>query len=55
MPISFEVIDLISRLLVDPRVRLGRNGADEIKNHPWFKDINWNEIKDMTPPFIPDL
>lgn len=27
VPISFEVIDLISRLLVDPRVRLGRNGA----------------------------
>lgn len=55
MPISFEVIDLISRLLADPRVRLGVNGAEEIKNHSWFKDINWNDIKSMQPPFRPQL
>lgn len=55
MPISFEVIDLISRLLADPRVRLGVNGAEEIKDHSWFKDINWNDIKSMQPPFLPQL
>lgn len=53
--ISFEVIDLISRLLADQSNRLGKDGAQEIKSHPWFKDINWNQIKNMKPPFVPDL
>jgi protein-serine/threonine kinase len=53
--ISFEVIDLISRLLTDPENRLGRNGTDEIKNHRWFSDVNWSELKNSTAPFIPDL
>lgn len=34
--LSCEVIDLISRLLSDSSIRLGRNGAEEIKKHPWF-------------------
>jgi len=21
--------------------RLGNNGAEEIKNHPWMKDFDW--------------
>jgi len=40
--VSFEVIDLISRLLTDSDNRLGRNGTSEIKSHRWFSDINWN-------------
>lgn len=55
MHISFEVIDLISRLLTDPANRLGVNGVSEIKLHSWFSDINWNEIKNTTAPFVPDL
>ena len=32
-----------------------KQGADEIKNHPWFQNINWNEIlnKKVKAPFIP--
>ena len=49
------MIDLISRLLTDCQTRLGRNGADEIKSHSWFQDINWSDIKNTTSPFIPEL
>jgi serum/glucocorticoid-regulated kinase 2 len=27
----------------DPLKRLGAKGADEIKQHPFFHSINWNE------------
>lgn len=33
-----EAKDLIERLLtMDPKKRLGANGVQEIKDHPWFK------------------
>ena len=53
--ISYEVVDLISHLLTDPQFRLGKNGAEEIKKHAWFHDIDWKNIKSMTPPFVPSL
>jgi len=53
--VSSEVKDLISLLLVrDPSKRLGAvKGADEIKNHPWFKEVNWALLRHETPPFTP--
>ena len=54
--ISKEAIDILKQLINDPDKRLGRNGADEIKNHPFFKNINWKQIKEtLVPPFIPEL
>ena len=54
--ISKEAEDILRKLINDPEVRLGTNGADEIKNHPFFKGIDWNHIKEtLTPPFIPEL
>lgn len=37
--------------------RLGYNGIHEIKNHPWFDDINFEELANhqIEPPFIPSL
>jgi hypothetical protein len=35
--------------------RLGNKGSSEIKAHPFFKGINWLKIKEMKPPFIPQL
>ncbi|ESK96425.1 agc yank protein kinase [Moniliophthora roreri MCA 2997] len=31
-------------------------GFQELKNHPWFKSIDWDtlETKEQTPPFVPD-
>ena len=30
--------------------RLGRNGYGEIKNHPFFSGINWNNLHEIPPP-----
>ena len=53
---SFESGDLINKLLYrKPHKRLGCNGINEIKEHSWFKNINWDELlnKKMKSPFIP--
>jgi len=52
--------DLISKLLiVEPKNRLGygKGGVEKIKNHPFFEEIDWNDIwnKKIIPPFIPEL
>ena len=53
-------IDLISKLLINnPNQRLG-NGprdAESIKEHPYFKDVDWEKYskKEVVPPFIPKL
>ena len=55
-----EEIDLIKKLLtINPEERLG-NGprdADDIKAHPYFKDVDWDKYykKEVKPPFIPKL
>lgn len=35
-------------------VRLGRNGVEEIKSHPFFKNDqwNWDNIRDSKYPFL---
>ena len=54
--ISKEAEDILRKLINDPESRLGANGADEIKAHPFFKGIKWNRIKEtLIPPFIPEL
>ena len=50
--------DLIEKLFVsNPKNRLGYKSADEIKNHPFFKDIDFKKVlnKEYKPPFIPQL
>ena len=42
---SFESGDLINKLLYrKPHKRLGCNNINEIKEHSWFKNINWDEL-----------
>ena len=54
--LSEEALDLIKRMINDPGKRLGKNGSDEIKAHPFFKGIDWENIRDtMKPPFIPEI
>ncbi|KAK3823587.1 MAG: hypothetical protein J3Q66DRAFT_145336 [Benniella sp.] len=52
-PLSSECKDLITRLLAKKENRLGKNGVDEIKAHPFFKGIDWDNIRKATPPFLP--
>ena len=53
--VSNEVKDLMSGLINDVDKRLGYNGADEIKKHPWFREIDWKNLKKMKPPFLPKV
>jgi hypothetical protein len=52
---SKECRDLIYKLVCKSDSRLGNKGSSEIKAHPFFKGINWLKIKEMKPPFIPQL
>ncbi|ORX94944.1 kinase-like protein [Basidiobolus meristosporus CBS 931.73] len=53
--LSYEAEDLIRRLICDRELRLGHNGAHEIKAHPYFRGVNWENIRIMQAPFIPML
>ena len=54
--LSNEANDLIKRMISDPTKRLGKNGADEIKAHPFFKGVDWDHIREtMKPPFVPEI
>ncbi|CAO2818773.1 unnamed protein product [Amaranthus hypochondriacus] len=53
--ISPEAKDLISKLLCNVNQRLGLNGADELKVHPWFNGIDWERIYQMEAAFIPEV
>jgi serine/threonine protein kinase len=47
--------DLISKILVkDPKKRIGYNSKDysEIKNHPFFNGINFEELEFEDPPIL---
>nr|AML79161.1 putative LOV domain-containing protein [Urtica dioica] len=50
--VSLAARQLINALLQkDPAARLGSNmGSNEIKQHPFFRGINWPLIRGMTPP-----
>ena len=53
--VSKEAEDLIKKMINNSNIRLGKNGADEIKAHPFFKGIDWENIRKTVPPFIPEL
>ena len=53
--ISSEAEDLIFKLVNEPKKRLGKNGVLEIKNHPFFNGIDWNNIRKTKAPFIPNI
>ncbi|XVE76010.1 hypothetical protein DITRI_Ditri12bG0138300 [Diplodiscus trichospermus] len=55
--VSFQGRNLIRRLLVkEPENRLGtEKGAAEIKQHPFFEDLNWALIRCAVPPELPEL
>lgn len=50
-------IDLLQKLFEpDPAKRIGYNGAPEIKAHPYFKSIDWEQLErlEVRPKFIPN-
>jgi hypothetical protein len=53
--LSMEAENLIRRMVTIPEQRLGFNGAEEIKKHPFFKGLDWKNIQNINAPFIPDI
>ncbi|KAG0053495.1 Serine/threonine kinase [Gryganskiella cystojenkinii] len=55
---SRDSVSILQKLLTrDPEKRLGsgKTDAEEIKRHPFFKGVNWQDILDkkVPPPFFP--
>lgn len=57
--LSPDAKSLLAGLLErDPKLRLGsHNDAEDIKSHPFFKDIDWGKLlgKEISPPFKPRI
>ncbi|EFA81817.1 cAMP-dependent protein kinase [Heterostelium album PN500] len=57
---DLDAKDLVKRLLTADRTRrLGalKDGAQDVKNHKWFADIDWNKLynRKINGPFIPQI
>lgn len=53
--IPAEARDLMDRLLTtNPALRLGAQGADEVKHHAFFAGINWDTLTVGPALFVPD-
>ena len=53
--LSNVAIDLIGKFITDDYGRLGVNGFEEIKAHPFFFGIDWKNIRKKSPPFVPKV
>lgn len=42
-------------MINEPETRLGRNGSEEIKNHPFFAGFDWANVREQKAPFIPNV
>ena len=49
--------DVSSKRIFSPRelsvCRLGRNGIEEVKSHPWFNGLDFNNLRSMRAPHLP--
>lgn len=55
-PMSPAARDLIQQFLSDPQARIGHNGTEEIKSHPFFSPINWEVgIRNYEAPYKPKI
>jgi serine/threonine kinase 38 len=53
--LSPAATDILKRLLCDADHRLGANGVEEIKSHPFFEAMDWNTMRKAKAPYAPQL
>ncbi|XP_075043237.1 myotonin-protein kinase isoform X2 [Mixophyes fleayi] len=49
-----EAFEFISSLICEREFRLGLDGVHDFQTHPLFADIDWEDLRDCTPPYVPD-
>ena len=50
---SPEAVDVLKRFMCDADDRLGANGVDEIKAHPFFRNVAWEKIRNVESKYKP--
>uniref|UniRef100_A0A670JY47 non-specific serine/threonine protein kinase n=1 Tax=Podarcis muralis TaxID=64176 RepID=A0A670JY47_PODMU len=53
--VSESAKDLIRGLLCRQELRLGQKGIEDFKRHPFFKGIDWDNIRKSPPPYLPEV
>ncbi|XP_077254399.1 serine/threonine-protein kinase gek isoform X3 [Temnothorax americanus] len=53
--VSEEAKDLMRKLICSSEFRLGQNGIEDFKKHPWFDGVDWDTLRDSTAPYIPEV
>lgn len=52
--LSDDCLDFLLSLIIDGDNRLGKNGVEEIKSHPWLAGLDFNQLRSLQAPYLPD-
>lgn len=53
--LSSEAFSMIRGFLRESKNRLGARGIEEIKAHPFFRGIDWDNIRARPGPIVPHI
>lgn len=53
--ISNNAKELMRKLICAPETRLGQNGIEDFKAHPWFDGIDWANLRQSQAPYKPEV
>eukprot|EP00035_Acanthoeca_spectabilis_P034884 m.31367 g.31367 ORF g.31367 m.31367 type:complete len:520 (-) comp6924_c0_seq1:1863-3422(-) len=53
--VSSEAEDLVRQLCTESKRRIGRNGTEEIKAHPFLQGVDWDGIRSQKAPIDPQV
>ena len=48
-------VGIFCRFICKSENRFGKNGLQEISQHPWFAEVSFDTLHQSTPPYIPDI